>query len=377
LKNSIFMPCCGKVCVIAPASPPYGGMSLQAERLVSGLREEGILVDLLSTNPAPPRALAWVSGVPVVRTLVREVQYLTSFIRKMPGLEVIHHFSASGLYFFAHSIPALILGGLSKKRVILNYRGGKAEEFLERWAWCIVPFMRMATQICVPSEFLQQIFAKYGLNSTLLPNIAQTEMFPWKERVRFAPILLVARHLEPMYNTECLLRAFSIVQERFPQAVLTVAGDGSEAMRLHNLVAEWKLTGVKFCGAVAYRDLAALYASHDIYINSSNVDNFPGALVEAACSGLPIVTTGAGGIPWMIRNGGSGIVVDLNDEKALAAGVIAIIEDAEFGRGLAWHARSWAAQFSWANVFPKLMAAYGARVGITKPQIDEAEIVTQ
>jgi glycosyltransferase involved in cell wall biosynthesis len=289
--------------------------------------------------------------------------------------EIIHHFSASGLYFFAHSIPVIIMGRFLGKKVILNYRGGKAGEFLKQCSWCVVPFMRMASQICVPSDFLREIFAKYGLNSTLLPNIAQIEMFRWKQRARFAPTLLVTRHLEPMYNTQCLLRAFRIVQRRFPDAVLTVAGDGSEAIRLRELVAEWKLSGVKFCGAVSHTELPALYASHDIYINSSNVDNFPGALVEAACSGLPIVTTGAGGIPWMIRSGENGIIVSLNDEKALAGGVIGIVENVEFARRLAQNARIWAEQFAWPNICPKLMAFYGVSLIAAEPQMPEVEVV--
>lgn len=361
---------------MAPTPPPYGGMSLQAEKLVLQLRQEGIEVNIVSTNPDPPHLLAWLRGVSGLRTLVRETQYLASLVARMADSEIVHHFSASGFYFFAHSLPAVLLGRCFRKRVILNYRGGKAEEFLKHWGWSVVPIMRMASQICVPSEFLQEIFAKYGLNSTLLPNIAQTEMFPWKERTRFAPALLVTRHLEPMYNTECLLRAFRIVRKRFPAAVLTVAGDGSEATRLRELVAEWNLAGVKFCDAVAYLELPALYASHDIYINSSNVDNFPGALVEAACSGLPIVTTGAGGIPRMIRNGENGIVVNLNDEKALAEGVIGLVNNAPVGRSLALQARGWAEQFAWPNIFPRLMASYGAASLAAAPQLSEIETVT-
>ena len=57
--------------------------------------------------------------------------------------------------------------------------------------------------------------------------------------------------------------------------------------------------------------------------------------MEAASCGLPIVTTGAGGIPSMIKHRESGIVVGLNDDKALAAGVIEIIEHPRFGRNLA------------------------------------------
>lgn len=335
---------------------------MQAQRLVSRLTEEGVSVKVLSVNSQPPAILSWTQSVPGLRTVVRELQYLAAVKKNLPDCEIIHHLSASGLYFFAFSMPLLVFGPWFKKRVILNYRGGNADKFLAAWNWLAVPLMRRASSICVPSEFLLEVFGKYGLSTTLLPNIAETEKFPWKERDRFAPALLVTRNLDPMYNTECLLRAFRIIKTRFPDAVLTVAGEGSEGPRLRALVQEWKLSGVQFLGAVAHDDLPALYAAHDIYVNSSNVDNFPGALVEAACSGLPIVTTGAGGIPRMIRHRESGIVVGLNDEKALAAGVIEILEHPDLGRALARNARNWAEAFSWQSVWPRLLACYGSRI---------------
>jgi glycosyltransferase involved in cell wall biosynthesis len=367
----------GMVCVVAPTPPPYGGMSLQAETLVSRLREEGISVRVIPINPQLPEILAWARRVPGLRTMIRELQYITLIIRMLPGCGVVHHFSASGLYFFAYSAPLLLICPWLGKRMILNYRGGYAAEFLRGWGWCAVPLMRRATSICVPSEFLQRIFGEYKLVSSLLPNITPTEMFQWKEREYFAPSLLATRHLDPMYNTECLLRAFRIIQKRFPQAGLSVAGDGSEANRLQELVSQWNLGGVRFLGPVAHDDLPVLYAAHDIYLNSSNVDNFPGALVEAACCGLPIVTTGAGGIPLMIKHRESGIVVGLNDDAALAAGVIEIVEHAEFGRSLAWQARSWAEQFSWKDVLPRLLACYGSPVTAVQTRVPEADALIQ
>lgn len=368
---------CSKVCVVAPMPPPYGGMSLQAERLVSRLKGSGIPVEVIPTNPALPNILAWAGRVAGLRTLIREIQYLLQLARRTTHCEVLHHFSASGLYFFAHSAPLVVLGRLLKKRVILNYRGGKAGEFLTRWGWIVVPLMRLASQICVPSEFLQEIFLQHGLVATRLPNIAQVEQFSWRERARFAPRLLVTRHLEPMYNTECLLRAFRIVKERFSDTIFTIAGDGSESSRLRAVAAQWDLRGVEFLGAVPHAELPALYAAHDIYVNSSNVDNFPGALVEAACSGLPIVTTGAGGIPWMIRNGESGVVVALDDHEALAAGVIEVLGRPEFGRNLARCARSWAEQFSWSHVLPKLLACYGCYSAAGEVHLSEAEVLSR
>ena len=366
-----------RVCIVAPMPPPYGGMSLQAETLVSRLMGQGVSVRFIPINPNPPRILLWARKIPGLRTVIRELQYIALIIRILPDSDVVHHFSASGLYFFAYSAPLLLVCPWLRKRMILNYRGGNAAEFLRNWAWFGVPLMRRATSICVPSDFLQQIFGEYKLASTLLPNIAQTEMFPWKKRESFAPSLLVTRHLDPMYNIECLLRAFRIIKERFPEAKLCVAGDGSEAMRLRELVSRWKLDGVKFLGPVSHDNLPALYALHDIYLNSSNVDNFPGALVEAACCGLPIVTTGAGGIPSMIKHREDGIVVGLNDDRALAVGVLEILEHPELGRSLARQARNWAEQFSWKEVLPKLLACYGNSATTIETSIPEAEALIQ
>ncbi|HVI09863.1 MAG TPA: glycosyltransferase family 1 protein, partial [Candidatus Binatia bacterium] len=121
------------ICVEAPLPPPNGGMSLQALRLVRGLAEEGIAVEAVATNPAPPRALAWTARLPVIRTLLRELQYLANLVRGVSRSSVVHHFSASDFYFFAHSVPALLLAFCLRKRFILNYRGGNARAFLKQW----------------------------------------------------------------------------------------------------------------------------------------------------------------------------------------------------------------------------------------------------
>jgi glycosyltransferase involved in cell wall biosynthesis len=276
-----------------------------------------------------------------------------------PG--VVHHFSASYLFFFLHSVPLLLLGKRSPVKVVLNYRGGKANEFLQRWSWVVIPLMRTADEVVVPSQYLQRVFQDYGLRSSLLPNIADTELFPFKERTHFFPRLFVSRHLEPMYDIECVLRAFRKVQERVPQATLGIAGNGSEEARLERLVRKLHLRGVTFYGAVPYAELPSLYSQYDIYVNGSRVDNFPGALVEAACAGLPIVTTRAGGISEMIRHGETGLLVEVGDSNALGDGVLKVLDEQGLSRKLARAARSWAEQFSWRSVFPQLLKCYGFR----------------
>lgn len=348
-----------KVWIVAPVSPPYGGMSLQAEKLAQKLAGEGVAVEVLPTNPPLPVALKFLAPIPAVRTLVRELQYLLSLHPIRRGNAVIHHLSASDLYFFLHSAPLLLFAKCTNRKLILNYRGGKADKFLKSWSWVVVPLLRAADQVAVPSVYLQRVFARYGVSCSLLPNIADTELFPFVERKTVAPRLFVSRHLEPMYDTECVLRAFRRVQQSVPEATLGIAGDGVERTRLEGLVRQWGLGGVTFYGAVPYARLPALYAQHDIYINGSRVDNFPGALVEAACAGLPIVTTRAGGIPEMIEHGRNGLLADVGDDHALAANVLQFLREPAIAGEMARAARTWAEQFSWRRILPQLLQAYG------------------
>jgi glycosyltransferase involved in cell wall biosynthesis len=346
------------VYIVAPVCPPYGGMSVQAERLTKCLKREGIPTSIVATNPDPPTWLQRIGNPPVLRTLARTMQYRNS-LKRIDQHSVIHHFSASHLYFFIHSLPLLLLPKDRRRKLIINYRGGEAVGFLARWAWFVVPLMRRADLIAVPSEFLKSIFSKYGLNSVVLPNLAETEEFRFVERKPFTPKLLVTRNLEPIYDVECVLRAFRILQQRMPEATLGVVGDGSESQRLRELAEQWNLRAVTFYGALPPTRLPDLYAQHDMYVNSSRVDNFPGSLVEAACSGLPIVTTKAGGIHHMIQDGRNGLLVDIGDHRAIANGIVQLLKEQNFARQMAIRARQWAEQFSWESIFPQLSACYG------------------
>jgi len=367
-----------RICIVAPVPPPYGGMSIQAQKLAVRLSSEGFDVAVLATNPVFPNWLRFSERVPGLRTVVRTLLYLRSLPRSIAATDVIHHMNVCGTYFFALTVPLVFWGRLRSKRVVLNYRGGRAPAFLKRWGWAAIPVMRMAHSVIVPSEFLQRTFKEYRLSAEVVPNIIDTEAFQYLSRKSVRPKLIVTRHLEPLYNIECLLKAFRIVRERFSDAELSIAGNGSEEQRLRKLCAEWNLEGVTFHGHVPPAKLPALYSEHDIFVNSSNADNFPGALVEAACSGLPIVTTDAGGIPDMIRDHETGILVRLNDHEKLAAAVIELVDEPAKALRLAAGARSWAEQFSWPSTLAALLRHYAVtnviRSGNTASSRDKANL---
>jgi glycosyltransferase involved in cell wall biosynthesis len=135
------------------------------------------------------------------------------------------------------------------------------------------------------------------------------------------------RILEPLYNVDCILRAFAIVQARYPEASLTIAHDGCCRPALERLANELQLRNTKFIGRVPHNKVPELYDSADIYLTSPNIDCMPGSLLECLASGLPIVATNAGGIPYIVKDRQTALLVDINDHEALAARSIELLED--------------------------------------------------
>src|SRR5579885_384287 len=350
-----------RVLLVAPSPPPYGGMALQARQLERLLRGEGHEVTFLASNFALPRIL---NRLPGVRTLARAVLIWWKLARAVRKAEMVHVLAASWVYFFFVVYPAVTVGYVSRRRVIVNYRGGEAKAFFRRYGWLAWPVFQMATVVTAPSEFLAEIIReRFGVSVSIVPNLLDSSMFQYRQRAAIQPRMLVTRHLEKIYDIESVLRAFGWIQQRYPEASLWIAGTGAEETRLRTLAADWGLRNVSFLGPVAHRDLPAIYDQCDIYLNASRADNFPGALVEASAAGLVVVTTAAGGIPFLYRNGETAILVEPGDWKALAAAVQNVLEEPAKALAVARAATAVARACSWSEVRKRLYAAYGRGEG--------------
>jgi glycosyltransferase involved in cell wall biosynthesis len=275
-------------------------------------------------------------------------------------VDVVHIFAASWWYFFAVVYPAISIGRLRGKQVVLNYRGGEAERFFRWFGWAVGPAFRMAGAVTAPSDFLANIIRKrFCVSVSIVPNILDARAFRYRERTSIQPKILVTRHLEPAYDIESVLRAFREVQARNPQASLWIAGTGSQEKQLRALVAAWGLEHVQFLGNIAHADLPAIYDQCDIYLNASRVDNFPGALIEASAAGLVLVSTAAGGIPYIYQDGKTALLVEPGDWRNLALTVQKVLDSPTLGLDLANAAVALAKACDWNEVRRCLYRAYG------------------
>ena len=348
-----------RVLIVAPSLDILGGQAVQAARLLERFRtESSIEVSFLPINPRLPGAIHYLQRIKYLRTIVTSMLYIGTLLVRVPAFDILHVFSASYFSFILAPTPAILVGRLYGKKVLLNYRSGEAEDHLQNWPGTTRPILRLVDAIAVPSGYLVDVFAQFGLTAKSIFNFVDTDRFRFRERRPLRPIFLSNRNLVPLYNVGCVLRAFAMIQEKYPDSRLLVAGDGSERDELEQLTLDLNLRNVDFLGRVDHEQMADLYASADIYLNSPNIDNMPGSIIEAYASGLPIVTTNAGGIPYIVSNRVTGILVPKGAHAEMAAGALCLLADDEFAAKLAEGAHNECRKYTWTAVRPQWLKLY-------------------
>lgn len=339
-------------------------MAAQTQQLAQLLSDAGSIVTIIQVN-APYRP-AWLGSVKGFRALVRLVPYVLRLIRVTRDLDVLHVMANSGWAWHLFAAPAVWIASLRGVPVVVNYRGGGAEAFLERSAALMRATLNRSAALVVPSGYLCEIFARFGVRSRIVPNIIDLKRFRPCERPHRnpdAPHLVVARNLEKIYDIPTAIRAFRLVREAFTNARLTVAGSGPEGPALQDLVHELGLdSSVRFTGALSRDQMSALYSEADIVLNPSTTDNMPNSLLEALASGVPVVTTSAGGIPFIVTHRKTAMMVDLRDPQAMAESTLELLREPALAAGLVAVGLEEVRQYSWYAVRDRWIDVYASCV---------------
>ena len=339
-------------------------MANQTRQLAGLLRAERAAVEIVQTN-APLRPAA-VGRLPVLRALWRLAPYLAALWRATGRADVVHLMANSGWSWHLYAAPAIRIAHARGVPAVVNYRGGEAAAFLASSHARVRRSMSRAARLIVPSGFLQEVFGHHGMAAEVVPNVIDLACFhpaprPVGDAAILSPHLVVARNLEPVYDNETALRTFALVLRRHPGARLTIAGSGPEAGRLERLAADIGVAGcVRFTGRLDRDAMARLYREADIALNPSLADNMPNSLLEAMASGVPVVSTDVGGIPFMVRNGATALLVAPKDAEAAAAAVDALLTDGALRQRIASAALAEVRAYTWPRVAPALAHAYRA-----------------
>jgi len=359
MKNSARGP--HRVLLVGPSLDILGGQAVQLARLLEHFRASaGIEVDFLPVNPRLPAPFRPLQRIKYVRTVATSITYLISLLRRARRYDVVHAFSASYYSYMLAPLPALMVAKLYRRRTVLNYRSGEADDHLANWRRSAAPTMRrFADVIVVPSGYLVDVFGRHGLAARSIFNFVDLGMLPYRERDELRPVFLSNRNFEPLYNVRCTLDAFAIVQNAVPEARLILVGDGSQRPMLERHARDLQLRNVTFLGRVPPQRMGALYDEADIYLNSPDIDNMPGSIIEAYAVGLPVVTTDAGGIPYIVRHEETGLMVSRGDAPAMAAAALRLLHEPGLARRLSAQARAICErQYIWPAVEAEWLELY-------------------
>jgi L-malate glycosyltransferase len=348
--------------LIGPLPPPPGGMANQTLQLNDLLLRDGHKVELVQMNA--PYSPAWAGRIPVLRAGVRLLPYLWRLWRVAGQVQLLHVMANSGWSWHLFAAPAIWIARLRGCPVVVNYRGGEADAFLQRAADWVRPSLRRSAALLVPSGFLEAVFQRHGFGSTVVPNVINLDRFGVADGRTTpsgcrAPTVLVARHLEPIYDNKTALRAFALLAARYPAAQLVIAGSGPEAEMLAALADHLGIAqAVRFTGRIDNSAMAALYREADIMLNPSLVDNMPNSVLEALAGGVAVVSTDVGGVPYLVEHRRSALLVPPQNPQAMADAMLLLLGEPDLKERLRQAGLQLAEQYTWTQVRPRLLQVY-------------------
>ncbi len=171
--------------------------------------------------------------------------------------------------------------------------------------------------------------------------------------------------LVPGKGASITIRAVSLAKSRIPNISLCIVGEGPQRSELEELVrTEGLADSVRFLGFVEHNQVPKLLRESDVLCCPSLADASPTVLLEGMASGLPIVATGIGGIPEILDQGRSGILVRPNDPGQICEAFVRLFEDPDLLRELGRNARTEAERnFDWDVVAQRVFEVYRDSLG--------------
>ncbi len=243
------------------------------------------------------------------------------------------------------------------KPYILTLHGGDLPDFAHRWPGRVRRLLRSAAAVTVPSRYLHEKMKPYRSDLHLFPNPLHVGVYKFRQRQRPRPQLVWLRAFHAIYNPTLAPRVVALLAKDFPGLHLTMIGrdkgDGSlRAVRQTalNLGVTDRIT--VSCG-VPKVNVPDWMNRGDIFLNTTNIDNTPVSVLEAMASGLCVVSTDAGGIPYLLDHERDALLVPPDDPESMALAVKRLLTEPHLAEELSMHAFHKVKKFDWPFVTAK------------------------
>jgi phosphatidyl-myo-inositol dimannoside synthase len=316
-------------------SPHEGsGTAVGIGGLAAGLRTLGHHVQVLRPDPTP-------GDDPTAEELLqRRITFnlgLDGRLERLGPFDLLVGFDIDGVFLRAGPHRPLILGLKGVAADEARFARGRDRAVLETLARFEARNAATSSLVVVPSRYSADVVSRaYGIPRSSIAVVAEPlDGAPWAElptRARLTspePVILSVAHQYPRKDTVTLVRAMSLLQDRHPSVRLRIIGGGPELPALHALVGTLKLEDrVTLEGAVPENEVVRqAYAQADIFALPSRQEGFGIVFLEAMAAGLPVVAARAGGVPEVVVEGETGLLVPPGDVHALAGALSSLLRN--------------------------------------------------
>ncbi len=212
-------------------------------------------------------------------------------------------------------------------------------------------FLSQATEELIPEWKGKILNIPFGV---VVPNAINRR--PADETVR----LIFMKAHEKIYGPDILLHALKIAHASMSRIHLTMAGKGSQTSELRVLMEKLGLQKVvSFPGAISHDQVYSILAEHDIMVMPSRQESFGVAALEASAAGLPVIASKIGGIPEVVINGETGILVSPENPELLAGAITKLAENAAMREKLGNAGRKFVAEsYRWDDNIKQMTELY-------------------
>ena len=285
----------------------------------------------------------------------RLLDMLFSIVKHRKNIDfiLIDTYSTSNFYFAL--LSAALARSLNLKYIPILHGGNLPYRLLKNPKFSNFLFSNAYMNIS-PSMYLLEAFEKYRYNVQYIPNNIEVKNYIFTKRERLRPKLLYVRAFSELYNPMMALDVLQILLEKYPDSKLCMVGPDRDGTldKTKKLCRKMGLDNkVIFTGKLTKKEWWRLSEEYDIFINTTNFDNTPVSVMEAMALGLPVITTNVGGIPYLIKDGIDGLLVEPNDVRAMSDKIEQLVSNQEDAFKIAQNARKKAETFDWENVKTK------------------------
>jgi glycosyltransferase involved in cell wall biosynthesis len=242
------------------------------------------------------------------------------------------------------------------KPYLLMLHGGNLPKFAASRPKLVAQLLTSAAVVTAPSEYLKEYMQPLRKDVEVMPNAISISAYTFTIRRR-ATRLIWLRAFHEVYNPVMAVRVLALLKQNFPNVQLAMIGPDKGDGSLQRTRQEGERLGVMDCltlmGSVRKEDIPEKLASADIFLNTARIDNTPVSVLEAMASGLCVVSTSVGGIPYLVEADREALLVPTDNSEAMADAIRRIILDPELSRRLSSNARRKAEQLDWSVILPR------------------------